>query len=173
MLVCLCLQEDEEGRGESSRLSEGEDNITEQTHHIIIPSYTSWFNYNRWAFFIYTDLFSLFINSLYFSLLLITKINFLHSLSSIHSIEKRALPEFFSGKNKSKSPEMWVLLMLRLFHTHRKLKVSVWFSFFFLNHSYLAYRNFMIDTYRLNPQEYLSSTSCRRNLTGDVCALIR
>ncbi|KAM4540071.1 SWI/SNF complex subunit SMARCC1b [Odontesthes bonariensis] len=102
-------REDEEGRGEMPRLSEGEENITEQTHHIIIPSYTSWFNYN-----------------------------------SIHSIEKRALPEFFNGKNKSKSPEI-----------------------------FLAYRNFMIDTYRLNPQEYLSSTSCRRNLTGDVCALIR
>ncbi|XP_033493266.1 SWI/SNF complex subunit SMARCC1b isoform X1 [Epinephelus lanceolatus] len=102
-------REDEEGRAEIPRLSEGEDNITEQTHHIIIPSYTSWFNYN-----------------------------------SIHSIEKRALPEFFNGKNKSKSPEI-----------------------------YLAYRNFMIDTYRLNPQEYLSSTSCRRNLTGDVCAVMR
>jgi len=25
---------------------------------------------------------------------------------------------------------------------------------------YLAYRNFMIDTYRLNPQEYLTSTAC-------------
>uniref|UniRef100_A0A671SV22 SWI/SNF complex subunit SMARCC1-like n=1 Tax=Sinocyclocheilus anshuiensis TaxID=1608454 RepID=A0A671SV22_9TELE len=60
------------------------------------------------------------------------------------SIERRALPEFFNGKNKSKIPEI-----------------------------YLAYRNFMIDTYRLNPQEYLTSTSCRRNLTGDVCALIR
>ncbi|XP_070840212.1 SWI/SNF complex subunit SMARCC1b [Chaetodon trifascialis] len=102
-------REDEEGRVEIPRLSEGEDSITEQTHHIIIPSYTSWFNYN-----------------------------------SIHSIEKRALPEFFNGKNKSKSPEI-----------------------------YLAYRNFMIDTYRLNPQEYLSSTSCRRNLTGDVCAVMR
>ncbi|KAA8585949.1 hypothetical protein FQN60_007518 [Etheostoma spectabile] len=102
-------REDEEGRGEITRLSEGEDNIPEQTHHIIIPSYTSWFNNN-----------------------------------SIQSIEKRALPEFFNGKNKSKSPEI-----------------------------YLAYRNFMIDTYRLNPQEYLSSTSCRRNLTGDVCAVMR
>ncbi|MEQ2222003.1 SWI/SNF complex subunit smarcc1, partial [Ilyodon furcidens] len=102
-------REDDEGRSEIPRLSEVEDTITEQTHHIIIPSYTSWFNYN-----------------------------------SIHSIEKRALPEFFNGKNKSKTPEI-----------------------------YLAYRNFMIDTYRLNPQEYLSSTSCRRNLTGDVCALIR
>lgn len=102
-------REDEDGRVEMSRLLEGEENITEQTHHVIIPSYTSWFNNN-----------------------------------SIHSIEKRALPEFFNGKNKSKSPEI-----------------------------YLAYRNFMIDTYRLNPQEYLSSTSCRRNLTGDVCAVMR
>ncbi|XP_061598629.1 SWI/SNF complex subunit SMARCC1b isoform X2 [Cololabis saira] len=102
-------RDDEEGRGDIPRLSEGEENITEQTHHIIIPSYTSWFNYN-----------------------------------SIHAIEKRALPEFFNGKNKSKSPEI-----------------------------YIAYRNFMMDTYRLNPQEYLSSTSCRRNLTGDVCSLIR
>ncbi|KAM6974682.1 SWI/SNF complex subunit SMARCC1b isoform 2-T2 [Tautogolabrus adspersus] len=102
-------RDDEEGRGEISRLSEAEESIPEQTHHIIIPSYTSWFNNN-----------------------------------SIHSTEKRALPEFFNGKNKSKSPEI-----------------------------YLAYRNFMIDTYRLNPQEYLSSTSCRRNLTGDVCALMR
>ena len=45
--VCVCVQEDEEGRAELPRLSEGEDHITEQTHHIIIPSYTSWFNYNR------------------------------------------------------------------------------------------------------------------------------
>uniref|UniRef100_A0A8C8EJH1 SWI/SNF related, matrix associated, actin dependent regulator of chromatin, subfamily c, member 1b n=1 Tax=Oncorhynchus tshawytscha TaxID=74940 RepID=A0A8C8EJH1_ONCTS len=96
-------------RVEGLRLSDGEDNITEQTHHIIVPSYTAWFNYN-----------------------------------CIHQIEKRALPEFFNGQNKSKSPEI-----------------------------YLAYRNFMIDSYRLNPQEYLSSTSCRRNLTGDVCAVMR
>ncbi|KAG7281364.1 hypothetical protein CRUP_023515 [Coryphaenoides rupestris] len=102
-------RDDEDGRGDVSHLSDVEDNITEQTHHIIIPSYTSWFNYN-----------------------------------SVHQIEKRALPEFFNGKNKSKSPEI-----------------------------YLAYRNFMTDTYRLNPQEYLSSTSCRRNLTGDVCAVMR
>ncbi|XP_061885440.1 SWI/SNF complex subunit SMARCC1-like isoform X2 [Entelurus aequoreus] len=102
-------RDEEEGRVEIPRLLEGEDNITEQTHHIIIPSFTSWFNNN-----------------------------------SIHSIEKRAMPEFFNGKNKSKSPEV-----------------------------YLAYRNFMIDTYRLNPQEYLSSTSCRRSLTGDVCSMTR
>uniref|UniRef100_A0A672SHB6 SWI/SNF complex subunit SMARCC1-like n=1 Tax=Sinocyclocheilus grahami TaxID=75366 RepID=A0A672SHB6_SINGR len=85
------------------------ESATEQTHHIIVPTYASWFDYN-----------------------------------CIHQIERRALPEFFNGKNKSKTPEI-----------------------------YLAYRNFMIDTYRLNPQEYLTSASCRRNLTGDVCALIR
>merc|ERR1719273_2372696 len=86
-----------------------EDNVTEQTHHIIVPSYSSWFDYN-----------------------------------AIHSIEKRALPEFFNGKNRSKTPEI-----------------------------YLSYRNFMIDTYRLNPTEYLTSTACRRNLAGDVCAIMR
>jgi SWI/SNF related-matrix-associated actin-dependent regulator of chromatin subfamily C len=37
----------------------------------------------------------------------------------------------------------------------------------------MAYRNFMIDTYRLNPNEYLSVTACRRNLAGDVCAIMR
>lgn len=31
----------------------------------------------------------------------------------------------------------------------------------------------MIDTYRLNPNEYLTSTACRRNLAGDVCAIMR
>lgn len=31
----------------------------------------------------------------------------------------------------------------------------------------------MLDTYRLNPTEYLTSTACRRNLAGDVCAIMR
>jgi len=88
---------------------EEEDNVTEQLHHIVVPSYSSWFDYN-----------------------------------SIHTVEKRALPEFFNGRNKSKTPEI-----------------------------YLAYRNFLIDTYRLNPNEYLTSTACRRNLAGDVCAIMR
>lgn len=43
----------------------------EQTHHIIIPSYSAWFDYN-----------------------------------AINAIEKRALIEFFNGKNRSKTPEM-------------------------------------------------------------------
>nr|NVI75740.1 moira [Cucujiformia] len=64
--------------------------------------------------------------------------------NSIHEVEKRALPEFFNARNKSKTPEI-----------------------------YLAYRNFMVDTYRLNPTEYITSTACRRNLAGDVCAIMR
>uniref|UniRef100_A0A0N5BGB8 SWI/SNF complex subunit SMARCC2 n=1 Tax=Strongyloides papillosus TaxID=174720 RepID=A0A0N5BGB8_STREA len=64
--------------------------------------------------------------------------------NSIHINEKKGLPEFFNGLNKSKTPEV-----------------------------YLYYRNFIVDTYRLNPFEYLSATACRRNLSGDVCAILR
>lgn len=88
---------------------EDDNQAIDQTNYIIVPSYSSWFDYN-----------------------------------SIHVIERRALPEFFSNTNKSKTPEI-----------------------------YLAYRNFIIDTYRLNPMEYLSVTACRRNLAGDVCAVMR
>lgn len=44
----LSLQDDEEqSKSEVNRLMDaGEDNVTEQTHHIIIPSYASWFDYN-------------------------------------------------------------------------------------------------------------------------------
>ncbi|KAI3640287.1 hypothetical protein MIR68_001165 [Amoeboaphelidium protococcarum] len=63
---------------------------------------------------------------------------------SIHDLERKALPEFFSGRNKSKTPAV-----------------------------YQDYRDFMVNTYRLNPGEYLTVTACRRNLAGDVCAIIR
>ncbi|KAL2918324.1 SWI/SNF and RSC complex subunit Ssr2 [Polyrhizophydium stewartii] len=63
---------------------------------------------------------------------------------AIHDIERKALPEFFNNKNKSKTPQV-----------------------------YKDYRDFMINTYRLNPSEYLTVTACRRNLAGDVCAIIR
>ncbi|RAL66593.1 hypothetical protein DID88_006283 [Monilinia fructigena] len=38
---------------------------------------------------------------------------------------------------------------------------------------YKDYRDFMVNTYRLNPIEYLTVTACRRNLAGDVCAIMR
>uniref|UniRef100_A0A2P2I1A1 SWI/SNF complex subunit SMARCC2 n=2 Tax=Hirondellea gigas TaxID=1518452 RepID=A0A2P2I1A1_9CRUS len=105
----LDMDNQDADKNDSGQLSEPEDTATDQTHHIIVPSYSAWFDYN-----------------------------------AIHAIEKRGLPEFFNAKNKSKTPEI-----------------------------YLAYRNFMIDTYRLNPSEYLTSTACRRNLAGDVCAIMR
>lgn len=58
--------------------------------------------------------------------------------------ERKALPEFFNGRNRSKTPAV-----------------------------YRDYRDFMINTYRLNPEEYLTVTACRRNLAGDVCAIMR
>jgi SWI/SNF related-matrix-associated actin-dependent regulator of chromatin subfamily C len=61
-----------------------------------------------------------------------------------HQIEKKALPEFFNNRNRSKTPAV-----------------------------YKDYRDFMVNTYRLNPSEYLTFTACRRNLAGDVCAIMR
>ncbi|ORX38569.1 hypothetical protein BD324DRAFT_621425 [Kockovaella imperatae] len=66
------------------------------------------------------------------------------SMSTIHPIERRSLPEFFSHRNRSKTPAI-----------------------------YKDYRDFMINTYRLNPGEYLTVTACRRNLAGDVGAIMR
>ncbi len=31
----------------------------------------------------------------------------------------------------------------------------------------------MVDSFRVNPQEYLSVTACRRNLAGDVGSILR
>jgi len=50
--VSVFDQEEEEGspsvKGEPVKGSDlHEDNVTEQTHHIIIPSYAAWFDYNR------------------------------------------------------------------------------------------------------------------------------
>lgn len=83
--------------------------LSEQTHEVIIPSYSAWF-----------------------------------SMSEINDIERKSLPEFFNARNRSKTPSV-----------------------------YKDYRDFMINTYRLNPPEYLTVTACRRNLAGDVCAIMR
>ncbi|KAL6719898.1 SWI/SNF and RSC complex subunit Ssr2 [Lecanora helva] len=65
-------------------------------------------------------------------------------MHAIHDTEKRSLSEFFNDRNRSKTPAV-----------------------------YKDYRDFMINTYRLNPSEYLTVTACRRNLAGDVCAIMR
>lgn len=85
------------------------EHLISQTHSIVLPSYSTWFDMN-----------------------------------AIHSIERKALPEFFNTRNRSKTPAV-----------------------------YKDYRDFMINTYRLNPVEYLTVTACRRNLAGDVCAIMR
>lgn len=83
--------------------------LAAQTHDVIIPSYSAWFD-----------------------------------MSTVHPVERRALPEFFNSRNRSKTPSI-----------------------------YKEYRDFMINTYRLRPTEYLTVTACRRNLAGDVCAVMR
>ncbi|RKF64617.1 SWI/SNF and RSC complexes subunit ssr2 [Golovinomyces cichoracearum] len=85
------------------------EHLISQTHSIILPSYSTWFDMNK-----------------------------------INTIERKALPEFFNSRNRSKTPAV-----------------------------YKDYRDFMINTYRLNPIEYLTVTACRRNLAGDVCAIMR
>lgn len=65
-------------------------------------------------------------------------------MHQIAPVEKKSLPEFFNSRNRSKTPAV-----------------------------YKDYRDFMINTYRLNPIEYLTVTACRRNLAGDVCAIMR
>lgn len=83
--------------------------LIQQTHSIVLPSYSTWFD-----------------------------------MHMINDLERKALPEFFNNRNRSKTPAV-----------------------------YKDYRDFMINTYRLNPAEYLTVTACRRNLAGDVCAIMR
>ncbi len=89
--------------------SSARSHLIAQTHAIILPSYSTWFD-----------------------------------MHAIHSLERKALPEFFNSRNRSKTPAV-----------------------------YKDYRDFMVNTYRLNPTEYLTVTACRRNLAGDVCAIMR
>lgn len=89
--------------------SAAREHLMAQTHAIVLPSYSTWFDMN-----------------------------------AIHEIERKAMAEFFNNRNRSKTPAV-----------------------------YKDYRDFMINTYRLNPVEYLTVTACRRNLAGDVCAIMR
>lgn len=66
------------------------------------------------------------------------------NMKKIHHIERDSLPEFFRTSHPSKSPKI-----------------------------YANYRNFMINAYRLNPNEYLTLTACRRTLLGDVGTIMR
>jgi SWIRM-associated domain at the N-terminal/SWIRM domain/Myb-like DNA-binding domain/Zinc finger, ZZ type len=65
-------------------------------------------------------------------------------IKRVHEIERNALPEFFSGRYKSKNEGV-----------------------------YLQTRNFMIQTWLRSPLRYLSATAARRNLRGDAPAIQR
>ena len=101
--------EEQPAQAKASVEASARSHLVSQTHAIILPSYSTWFD-----------------------------------MHLIHPIEKKALAEFFNGRNRSKTPAV-----------------------------YKDYRDFMINTYRLNPIEYLTVTACRRNLAGDVCAIMR
>ncbi|KAH8112231.1 hypothetical protein DFH11DRAFT_1842149 [Phellopilus nigrolimitatus] len=65
-------------------------------------------------------------------------------MSKMHHIILRALPEFFNSRNRSKMPSI-----------------------------FKDYCDFMLNTYKLQPSEYLTFNACRRNLAGVVCAIMR
>lgn len=65
-------------------------------------------------------------------------------LEAVHDIEKRALPEFFDGRFPSKNEG-----------------------------TYQEIRNYMVETWRKKPKEYLSSTAARKRLSGDACCILR
>lgn len=111
-LAVAGTEEDGEGQVEKTKASiesAAREHLISQTHSIVLPSYSTWFDMHK-----------------------------------INKVEQKALPEFFNNRNRSKTPAV-----------------------------YKDYRDFMINTYRLNPIEYLTVTACRRNLAGDVCAIMR
>lgn len=62
----------------------------------------------------------------------------------IHELERRALPSFFNESSRFKTPK-----------------------------AYKDVRNFMINTYRLSPYEYLTVTAIRRNIAMDVASVLK
>lgn len=105
----VALPDTQPAQTKASLEATAKSHLVAQTHQIILPSYSTWFD-----------------------------------MHAIHALEKKSLPEFFNSRNRSKTPAV-----------------------------YKDYRDFMINTYRLNPVEYLTVTACRRNLAGDVCAIMR
>lgn len=64
--------------------------------------------------------------------------------SEVHEIEKRSIPDFFDDSSRFKTPK-----------------------------AYKDARNFMINTYRLSPYEYLTMTAVRRNIAMDVASIVK
>lgn len=66
------------------------------------------------------------------------------SLNEIHDIEKKSLPEFFSGSCPSKTPA-----------------------------TYKEIRNFIVIKWRAFPNQYLSTSCVRRCIAADACTIFR
>ncbi|CCK72745.1 Rsc8p KNAG_0L01250 [Huiozyma naganishii CBS 8797] len=64
--------------------------------------------------------------------------------SKVHEIEKRSLPDFFDDSSRFKTEK-----------------------------AYRDTRNFMLNTYRLSPYEYLTITAVRRNIAMDVASIVK
>eukprot|EP00042_Codosiga_hollandica_P030862 m.181967 g.181967 ORF g.181967 m.181967 type:complete len:917 (-) comp53478_c0_seq1:90-2840(-) len=67
-----------------------------------------------------------------------------YNAATVQEVEIRGLPEFFNGTYRHKGPAV-----------------------------YMGYRNFMIDTYRANPTEYLTISACCRQLVGEATTILR
>ncbi|KOG99855.1 Rsc8p [Saccharomyces eubayanus] len=65
-------------------------------------------------------------------------------ISKTHEIEKRSNPDFFNDSSRFKTPK-----------------------------AYKDTRNFIINTYRLSPYEYLTITAVRRNVAMDVASIVK
>ncbi|CAN0441572.1 unnamed protein product, partial [Scytosiphon promiscuus] len=69
---------------------------------------------------------------------------------AVSGLERRLLPEFFTGRSASKTPEM-----------------------------YMQSRNYMVRSYQRmlaadpDGKPYLTGTECRRKLAGDACSILR
>lgn len=73
-------------------------------------------------------------------------------MNTVHAIEKKLFPDFFPPKTASEESSKSV---------YKTPEV------------YKNMRDFMINSYRINPIEYLTITAIRRNLAGDVASIIR
>jgi hypothetical protein len=69
-----------------------------------------------------------------------------YNSSSIHELEKLALPEFFAENDNQDQ---------------------------FTPDKYKTYRDYMINTYRSNPEYYLTVSACKAKLDVDLVTLVR
>lgn len=170
-----------------------DENLTEQSHHVIVPSYSSWFDYNRYGEYCSCQqhlqcVFILLNGQKYFQITLYSTIHicFLNICSLVFMrLREELFRSFLMVKTNQKHQKCkFEITQTSLVCRYRctpcvfycqltKYLYTVYVHDNIFLARYVAYRNFMIDSYRLNPTEYLTATACRRNLAGDVCSILR